>query len=115
MKNLKHPLRLVVVIISVLGASLDQGRDWFVRAGSAGDGTKEKPFKVPYLASDRRMEMWCWIHKCRSIRSGGTIIATRMALLSSRPIRLEGSQEPVAAKPGVPSRRASGEAGGAFR
>ena len=47
MKNL---LRLVAVAVFVFSAPFGHGRDWFVRAGSAGDGTKEKPFKDPYQA-----------------------------------------------------------------
>lgn len=34
----------------LLSATTVQARDWFVRAGSAGDGTIEKPFKDPSLA-----------------------------------------------------------------
>jgi hypothetical protein len=47
MKN-RFELALLVVLLSV--SSMTHARDWFVRAGSSGDGTKEKPFKDPYQA-----------------------------------------------------------------
>lgn len=57
-KNLPKAGFLIDSITPVQAGSMAKarakGRDWFVRAGSSGgDGSKEKPFKDPYLALDK--------------------------------------------------------------
>src|SRR5580704_304306 len=46
-------VRFVAVLILLLAASPVQARDWFVRAGSSGDGSREKPFGDPFEALDK--------------------------------------------------------------
>src|SRR6185369_10965874 len=77
---MKHLLQFVVVTVFFFGASFVHGRDWFVRAGSTGDGTKEKPFKDPYLALEEA-EPGDAIHVTQGVyhgklNSGNWIIAT---------------------------------------
>ncbi len=47
---MKHRLELIVMLALLLCTAPVHARDWFVRAGSAGDGTIEKPFRDPYRA-----------------------------------------------------------------
>ena len=43
---------LIALLIALL-SSFASASDWFVRAGSDGDGSKDKPFKDPYLALEK--------------------------------------------------------------
>src|SRR5579859_3721034 len=47
---MKNRFALALLVVLLLFSTMTHARDWFVRAGSAGDGTKEKPFKDPYEA-----------------------------------------------------------------
>jgi hypothetical protein len=49
---MRRSIFLAVAALAALAAPA-LGRDWFVRAGSEGDGSKEKPFKDPYLALEK--------------------------------------------------------------
>jgi hypothetical protein len=74
--------REVVLLAALLAsASLSQAHDWFVRAGSQGDGTKERPFKDPYLALEEA-EPGDTIHIAQGVyhgrlNCGNWVIATR--------------------------------------
>jgi hypothetical protein len=46
-------MRFLVLLMLLLVASPAHARDWFVRAGSSGDGSKEKPFGDPFEAIDK--------------------------------------------------------------
>ena len=46
-------VRWLVLLTILLAACPVQARDWFVRAGSSGDGSKEKPFGDPFEALDK--------------------------------------------------------------
>lgn len=43
---------LLILLVAIF-TSAAHANDWFVRAGSDGDGSKEKPFKDPYLALEK--------------------------------------------------------------
>src|SRR3984957_17731457 len=43
----------MVVLMLLITASPAHARDWFVRAGSSGEGSKEKPFGDPFEALDK--------------------------------------------------------------
>jgi hypothetical protein len=46
-------IRFMVVLLLLVAASPVHARDWFVRAGSSGDGSREKPFGDPFEALDK--------------------------------------------------------------
>ncbi len=46
-------VRWLVLLTLFLAAGPVHARDWFVRAGSSGDGSKEKPFGDPFEALDK--------------------------------------------------------------
>jgi len=80
MANPIIPLPLLVITGLFFATPLAGGHDWFVRAGSAGDGTKEKPFKDPFLALEEA-EPGDTIHVAHgvyhgSLNSGNWRIAT---------------------------------------
>src|SRR5215510_3336271 len=47
---MKRLMRLGVLTVLVFDGFFATGRDWFVRSGSSGDGTKQKLFKDPWQA-----------------------------------------------------------------
>jgi hypothetical protein len=49
---MKELRRLITILALVIGASTVQARDWFVREGSNGDGTRDKPFRDPSVAME---------------------------------------------------------------
>ncbi len=51
--SITQALRFMVVFAALVIACPAQARDWFVRAGSSGDGSKEKPFGDPFEALDK--------------------------------------------------------------
>ena len=66
---MKHRFELIVAAALLLSISPVHARDWFVRAGSDGDGTKERPFKDPYLALEE-VEPGDAIHVAQGVYHG---------------------------------------------
>ena len=44
---------LAVAVLTMVSVASAKGRDWFVRAGSSGDGSREKPLGDPWEALDK--------------------------------------------------------------
>jgi hypothetical protein len=51
--SISRLIKLFCVLILVALAAPAQARDWFVKPGSTGDGSKEKPFGDPFEALDK--------------------------------------------------------------